>query len=316
MSPQLAFLLVTFVSVLGIGLAITYALNPGATRERMRRITGNEKTGTLGGTWIEKVVKAGGPLARLSVPDEGWESAPSRVRFMNAGLRDPAAPVLYFAAKTALALLFPVLGFLALSISGARISGQGQMLLLIVAAATGYYLPNVVLAYLVRMRQREIFESLPDAIDLMTVCVEAGLGLDAALLRVADEAELTSRPLAEELRLVSLELRAGASKDKALRNFALRTGVDEVDTFVAMLVQAERFGTSIADSLRVHSEDLRTKRRMRAEEAANKIAVKLVFPLITCIFPAMLVVLAGPAVIRIYRVLLPAMKAGAERGGP
>jgi len=316
MSPQLAFLLVTFVSVLGIGLAITYALNPGATRERMRRITGKERTGTLGGTWIEKVVKAGGPLAKLSVPDEGWESAPSRVRFMNAGLRDPAAPVLYFAAKTALAVVFPVLCFLALSISGARISGQGQMLLLIVAAATGYYLPNVVLAYLVRMRQREIFESLPDAIDLMTVCVEAGLGLDAALLRVADEAELTSRPLAEELRLVSLELRAGASKDKALRNFALRTGVDEVDTFVAMLVQAERFGTSIADSLRVHSEDLRTKRRMRAEEAANKIAVKLVFPLITCIFPAMLVVLAGPAVIRIYRVLLPAMKAGAERGGP
>jgi tight adherence protein C len=113
--------------------------------------------------------------------------------------------------------------------------------------------------------------------------------------------------LAEELHLVTLELRAGASKEKALRNFALRTGVEEVDSLVAMLVQSERFGTSIADSLRVHSESLRTKRRLRAEEAAAKIPVKLTFPLIVGIFPAMLIVLAGPAIIRIARVLLPTL---------
>ena len=285
-------------------------LNPGATRERVRDIAGPEAKATASGAWIERVVKLSGPLAKLSVPDEGWETAPLRVRFMNSGFRDPAAPLAFFAAKTALAVAFPILCFLAVIWSGAKLTGPGLMLALIVAAAVGYYLPNLVLSHMIYLRKREIFESLPDAIDLMTVCVEAGLGLDAALIRVAEESELTSRPLAEELRLVSLELRAGASKEKALRNFALRTGVDEVDAFVAMLIQAERFGTSIADSLRVHSDALRTKRRQRAEEAANKIAVKLVFPLILCIFPAMLVVLAGPAVIRIIRVLLPAMKAG------
>ena len=160
------------------------------------------------------------------------------------------------------------------------------------------------------MRQREIFESFPDALDLLTVCVEAGLGLDAALQRVADEMQLKSLALSEELSLVTMELRVGASKPHALRNLALRTGVEDVDTLVAMLVQAERFGTSIADSLRVHAETLRTKRRLRAEERAAKIALKLLFPLIFCIFPTLLLVLLGPGFIQIYRILLPTLVGG------
>jgi tight adherence protein C len=305
MSPQLIFLGVVFTAVLGVGLIVTYALTPDLTRERLRQFVPAGAGRAFRGDWIEKVVKLTGPLARLSVPEDGWETAPLRVRFMTAGLRDRSAPPAYFAAKTVLALAFPALLFASIRASDWRPGTEALLFLMLIAATAGYYLPNLVLARMVFLRKREIFENLPDAIDLLTVCVEAGLGLDAALVRVADETVLTSRALAEELRLVSLELRAGASKEKALRNLALRSGVDEVDALVAMLVQADRFGTSIADSLRVHSDGLRTKRRLRAEEAAAKIGVKLVFPLIFGIFPAMLVVLAGPAVIRIYRQLFP-----------
>ena len=132
--------------------------------------------------------------------------------------------------------------------------------------------------------------------------------MDAALARVAQEIGMKSEILAEELQLVTLELRAGSAKDKALRNLALRTGVEDVDSLVTLLIQAERFGTSIAASLRVQSDQLRTKRRQRAEETAAKIALKLLFPLIFFIFPSLMVVLMGPAILQIYRVLLPAMK--------
>ena len=197
--------------------------------------------------------------------------------------------------------------YLGLNVGAGRLQGSSLLMWLLVAAAAGYYLPNQLLRVRVKQRQREIFESFPDALDLMTVCVEAGLAIDAALGRVAQEISLRSAVLSEELKLVTLELRAGNPKDRALRNLALRTGVDDVDALVAMLIQAERFGTSVADSLRVQSETLRTKRRQRAEEAAAKIALKLLFPLIFFIFPSLLVVLMGPAFIQIYRVLLPGM---------
>jgi tight adherence protein C len=306
MSPQLVFLTVVFVAVLTVGLLAAWYFHPDAMRERLRSIAAPAAPSIEGhAQWVEKVVKLTGPLAKLSVPEEGWESAPLRIRFMNAGLRDDWVLVAYFAAKTVLALVLPAVVFVAITGAGRHPTTEALLLTLLVTAAIGYYLPNLLLANAVRLRKREIFENLPDAIDLMTVCVEAGLGLDAALVRVAEETALSSQALAEELRLVSLELRAGASKEKALRNFALRSGVEEVDALVAMLVQADRFGTSIADSLRVHSDGLRTKRRLRAEEAAAKIGVKLVFPLIFGIFPAMLVVLAGPPIIRIVRQLYP-----------
>jgi tight adherence protein C len=180
-----------------------------------------------------------------------------------------------------------------------------MLLILLSAGAVGYYLPNAVLSRLVFIRQREIFETFPDAADLLLVCVEAGLGLDAALVKVAEEMRLKSEALAEELHLVNLELRAGSSREKALRNLALRTGVEEVNTFATMLIQTDRFGTSIGDSLRVFSDELRTKRQMRAEEIAAKIPLKLLFPLVFCIFPSLLLVLLGPAFIQVYRILLP-----------
>ena len=150
-------------------------------------------------------------------------------------------------------------------------------------------------------------EALPDALDLMTVCVEAGLGLDAAMSRAASEIGLRSQALADELNLVALELRMGVKREHALRNLALRSGVDDISSFVAMLVQSDRFGTNVADALRVQAETMRTHRRLRAEETAAKIPLKLLFPLIFFIFPSLMLVLMGPAMISIYRTLLPAM---------
>jgi len=204
----------------------------------------------------------------------------------------------------------PMLGLVATASTPAFQQESAMFAMLAVLAAIGYYIPNILLSRKVATRQRTVFEEFPDVIDLLTVCVEAGLGLDAALMRVADELALRCPVLADELQLMLLELRSGFSKEKALGNLSLRTGVEDVDKFASMLIQADRFGTSLGESLRVLSDMLRTKRRMRAEEQAAKIALKLLFPLIFTIFPTLLLVLLGPAFIQIYRVLLPTMAGG------
>jgi tight adherence protein C len=252
--------------------------------------------------WVERVAHAARPLTRLSVPEEGWEKSALRTRFMNAGWRNPAAPTLYFASKTVLALSLPALVGLVLAFVPATLAGSSTMFLLLFAATCGYYLPNAILDRVVKRRKRDIFENIPDALDLLTVCVEAGLSLERAFSKVAAEIHIKSVILAQELQLVLMETRAGFSKEKALRNFALRVGLDDVDSLVAMLIQSERFGTSIGDALRVYSESLRAKRRIVAEEAAAKIGLKLLFPLIFCIFPTLLMVLLGPAGIQITKL--------------
>ena len=306
---QMGFLALVFFAVLGGAFGVMRL----STRDAVQgRIDDLSQGGALGGgpqrkPLIEHIAKLTSPLARLSLPDDNWERSAIRTRFIMAGFRQPSAPLVYFAAKTILALLLPLLLFMALSSSGKQQDFHVLLLYLLAAATLGTYLPNLVLRSAITRRQREIFESFPDALDLMTICVEAGLGVDAALARVAAEIGLASPVLSEEMTLVTLELRAGATKEKALRNLALRTGVEDVDALVSMLIQAERFGTSIAASLRIQSDLLRSKRRMRAEETAAKIGLKLLFPLIFFIFPALMVVLMGPAMIQIYRVLLPAM---------
>ena len=177
--------------------------------------------------------------------------------------------------------------------------------LALLAAAIGYVVPAMLLARVAKKRQHRIQLSLPDALDLLVVSVEAGLGLDQALARVGQELASAHPDLSSELRLVNLELLAGTGRADALRNLADRTGVDDLRSLVAMLVQTDKFGTSVANSLRVYSETLRTKRRQRAEEAAAKTGVKMVFPLVLCIFPAIWVVTIGPAAIKFIRVLVP-----------
>jgi tight adherence protein C len=171
------------------------------------------------------------------------------------------------------------------------------------AGVLGYVLPAFYIAARIKSRQKQMQKALPDALDLLVVCVEAGLGLNQALVRVSEEIERVSTVLSEQIGLVNLEIRAGTPRDEALRNLADRTGLEDIRSLVAMLIQTDRFGTSIAQALRVQSETLRTKRRQRAEEAAAKTTIKLVFPLVLFIFPAMFVVILGPALIQIFEVL-------------
>ncbi|GAB2880822.1 type II secretion system F family protein [Uliginosibacterium flavum] len=309
---QITFLALVFISVFGMVAFFLGIISPSETRQRLLLVGSHPSDYNVlkkpRHAWFDRLTKVFTPLSDLSVPDEGWEKSGIRMRFLNAGIRNASAPLVYFSAKTVLALAFPLTAYMLLSMGSPTLPITTLMPILLLVATIGYYLPNAILSHMIALRQREIFESFPDALDLMTVCVEAGLGVDAALSRVAVDIEQRSEVLSEELRLVGLELRAGSDRERALRNLAARTGVAEVDGLVAMLVQADRFGTSIASTLRIHSQMLRTKRRQRAEEAAAKIALKLLFPLIFCIFPSLLLVLMGPAFVHIYRILLPSLQ--------
>lgn len=295
--------LLVFASVsLAVG-ALFLWVAPTRTEERLRAAT--VEPGAQG-NWTEALVKVVGPFAGLAMPEGGWEDSPLRLRFLRAGLRRRDMHLVYFGAKFLLPLLLAFAAFLTLGgLGGLR--GLALAWSVLALALVGCYLPNLLLASRVRLRQREIFENFPDAADLMTVCVEAGLGLDAAFARVADEMRRKSIALAEELHLVVLEMRAGGARAQALRNLALRTGLDETATFAAMLTQAERFGTGVGESLRVFSDDLRHKRQIRAEEKAAKLPTKMLVPLVLCIFPSVIMVILGPAVIQILRTLLPMM---------
>ena len=309
MNPiQLVFLGLVFVVVVALCLGASALLRPNVARQRLIGLVADtpQRPQAKDG-WLRWVAKLTQPISKLSMPEEGFEKSSIRLRFAHAGIRNAAAAPAFFGVKTLLTLGLPLLGFVLLTLSGSPLTGNTLLLAMLALAALGYYGPNLVLSQRVAARQRDIFESFPDALDLMTVCVEAGLGTEAAMMRVAEDLQFKSPALADELRIVNLELRAGADRERALRNLAIRTGVEEVDGFVSMISQAERFGTSIAASLRIHSDMLRTRRRQRAEEAAAKIALKLLFPLIFCIFPSLMVVLMGPAMIQIYRVLLPSM---------
>lgn len=309
---QIAFLFLVFLAVTGIVVFVMMYVVPSAAQERLREFVPEGKRGKESDVtpWVDRAAKLTERFAKLSIPEEGWEESGIRTRFMNAGIHNASAPSIYFGVKTLLAIGGPGLVYLYFVATGTKVELNTTLLVLLLVATIGYYLPNLILSRLVMVRQREIFETFPDALDLMTVCVEAGLGVEAAIDRVAGDIRHKSEVLSEELSLVGLELRAGSDRERALRHLANRTGVDEVEAWVALIIQAERFGTSIASALRIHSEMLRTKRRQRAEEAAAKIALKLLFPLIFCIFPSLLLVLLGPAFIQIYRVLLPTMGGG------
>jgi tight adherence protein C len=301
---QIIFLVIVFLVAAGVAVAALLVFSPLALRERLTEVVEPTEAApdpvAIG--WVEKVAHVAQPFSRLSLPEEGWEKSPLRTRFMNAGWRNASVPSLYFAAKTVLVLALPAIVALcgAFALNGPQ---KGFMYLLLLVAGIGYYLPNAVLAHKAAVRCRDIFENFPDALDLLTVCVEAGLSLERALAKVAGEIHIKSVALAQELQLALMEMRAGFTKERALRNLALRSGVEDVDTLVAMLIQSERFGTSMGDSLRIHSDNLRSKRSVLAEEAAAKIALKLLFPLIFCIFPTLMLVLIGPAGIQVYRMM-------------
>ena len=239
-------------------------------------------------------------LKRLGerLPKSPAELGKIQLRLVQAGYRRNDAVAIFLGIRFGCALV-------AFMLVATPVVMRPNLGLALLAAAMGYMVPGMLLARLGARRQHRIRLSLADALDLLVVSVEAGLGLDQAMARVGQELAFAYPDLSGELRLVNLELLAGTPRSDALRNLAERTGVDDLRSLVAMLVQTDKFGTSVANSLRVFSETLRTKRRQRAEEAAAKTGVKMVFPLVLCIFPAVWVVTLGPAAIKFVQVLGP-----------
>ena len=224
------------------------------------------------------------------VPKSPKEMSALRRRMTTAGYRSPTAAVFYALAEAVLPFVF---GAAALFVFG-----FSSWFYALLGAGLGFSLPSVWLGRQTAKRQKQIRNGLPDALDLMIVCIEAGSSIDQSILKASDELDLPYPALAEELRLVTTEMRAGKPRLEAFKNFASRTKVDEVRSLVAMLIQTDKFGTSVAQALRTHADVARTKRRQNAEERAAKIGVKLVFPLVFCLFPALYVAILGPAVVQ------------------
>jgi tight adherence protein C len=245
------------------------------------------------------------PIAQLAAPTGEEEKSRLRLRLANAGYRRETALQAFLAAKVILAFV-TLLGFLWLNASLVR-PLPNAMLLGTIFCAIAFYAPNVWLSGRVTSRQRAVERALPDALDLLVTCVEAGLALDAAVLRVAGELRLAHPVLAEELELTHLEVKAGMPRVDAFRRLAQRTGVDDLKQLAATLTQTEMFGTSIGIALRVQAEGMRVRRMQRAEERAAMVAVKMTMPLVFCILPSLFAVIIGPGVVNIAEKLLPNM---------
>lgn len=242
-------------------------------------------------------------LSKLSLPEDGWQNSDLRLRFIRAGFRDRAVAQMYFAIKSALAFGLPVIVAGSLLLFSPATPALEVIMYALICMAIGYFIPDAIMKYRTTARAQEIQKALPDLMDLLVVCVEAGLGLEAALTRVSRDIGRTSPKLAEELFLTTLEIRAGGGRIDALKNMALRVNLEDLDGLIAMLVQSDKFGTSLADALRIHSDNTRVRRAQRAEEYAAKIPVKILFPLVCFIFPSLMIVLGGPAVIRLMAAL-------------
>ena len=246
-------------------------------------------------------------LGRMNQPSNTEEVRTTRRQLTNAGYRGRNAPLYFVGSK----LLFAFIIVLLLSMLPAKALGFPSASKLtffyVVAAACGYYAPVLWLRRAIDARKDSLRRAIPDALDLMVVCVEAGLGLDQAIGRVGQEVKRSHPELSDEINLLAMELRTGVTRQEALRNLAHRTDLEEVRNLVAILVQTDRFGTSIGQALRVHADSMRTTRRLKAEELAAKLPVKLLLPLIFFIFPSIFIVVIGPACIKMVRILLPTL---------
>jgi tight adherence protein C len=245
-----------------------------------------------------------GKIGRRASVTKVEDYSASRLKFLRAGIRHENALAVHWGVKIFLTVMFPAAFLLARTLVLTTLSYQVSMAVTVLCALLGFYLPDIWLHHKAEERRQKILQSLPDAMDLLVICVEAGMGLDGAINKVAQELGMGSPELSEELQLMNLELRAGKQRTDALKNLALRTNLDEIGSLTTLLVQTDKFGTSLADALRVYSDSYRTQRYQRAEEMAAKLPVKMVIPLIFCIFPSLFLVILGPAAINIYRVLI------------
>ena len=287
----------TFLATAVVCVSLFYAFSSGESGvvQRLSQLAhapGTERQQAFAEKQKERVEEV---LVSVGKMVPGGTASRSQLMIIRAGYRSANAIL----AVRGLKVLFPIA-----LVGGVFFTGLylfNPLMILGGALLAGIVLPEAWILWRVSARQLHLRRGLPDALDLLVICVEAGLGLDQAMMRVSEELRVVHRELSEELQLVNLEMRVGKTRIEALRELARRTGVDEIKTLVAMLAQTERFGTSISQSLRVHSDDLRTRRRQRAEEASAKTSVKMVFPLVLFIFPALMIVILGPAILIIMR---------------
>ena len=318
-NPALKFALLTALFVLVAGFAYAGAGYLDARRSTRKRLLSggsateesallatslrSENASTAWLTLVNNIEKAG-----LSLADTKDEAL--RRRLAAAGFTASYAPRVYTLVRLALVIGLPVLALILFWIGGSSPGLFKLYLTLMISAAVGLYLPSLLVRAKADRREREIVNAFPDALDLMLVCVEAGLALEAAFDRVGREMSLSHPLLAEQIGIVVLELRAGRSREDALRRMADRSGADEIRAFATLLIQSTKLGTSVGQTLRVYASEMRERRRMRAEEKAHRLPVLLSIPLVACMLPVMIGVLMLPAVIRVVRTLIPALHGG------
>jgi tight adherence protein C len=293
------------VAVVGVGGALWALVNPQRTAaDRLSEMGGPAMEGTSS-IKSQRLQSLTNTAARLAVSDEE-QLAALRKRLLQAGYRDRNAVEIYSAVRTVGAVVLAIAAFPFVATKGALwIVGSA-----LVGAAAGYYLPAILVTNTWQKRQTDLMQAFPDALDLLVSCVEAGLGLDAAFRRVAEEMESAAPELSRELQLVTVEVNAGVPRSEALRHLSDRTGLEDINSLVNVLIQAERFGTSVSRALRVHSEHVRVKRMQRAEEKAAQVSPKLTIAMILFILPCLVIILIGPALINVKNVLMPAMNGG------
>lgn len=313
---RLALLALVFIIVVAMVILVSNTLaRRAATRARLEEVRGTQvrltdsaslRGDTLAKGWhklTEFIEKSG-----ISLVDTQGETL--RARLVAAGYNSPLAPKLFTAVRLGMLVLLPALFVSMIFLGGTEVSPFKLYLVGVALAIFGLYAPNLFISAKADRRREAIVNGFPDSLDLMLVCVEAGLGMEAAFDRVGREM-LHSHPLvAQMLSVVTLELRAGSTREEALRNMASRTQVTEIRSFSTLLIQSDKLGSSIGETLRVYASEMREKRRMRAEEKAHRLPVLLSVPLVACMLPVMIGVLMLPAIIRVLRELLPAMSGG------
>lgn len=302
-----ALAVTTFLATVLILFALVYAFTPGdsavaARLERLRNSLPRDDDEKFSRKQKDRARDLLTKVGSLLPDAAGKQANKAQILMMRAGYRSSDAML----AMRGMNVISPVALVLFVLLTG--IYRYNPVFIVLIAAILGYMLPGFWLSWRVRVRQRRLRLALPDGLDLLVICVEVGLGLDQSILRVAQELRIIHPELSEELQMVNLEMRVGKTRVEALRELARRTGLEDLKSLVAMLIQTERFGTSIAQSLRIHSDELRTRRRQRAEEMSAKTTVKMVPALVLFIFPALMVVILGPAVIELMRQLMPALK--------
>jgi len=288
-------------------------------REREQQTAITEKVKEFSGMAQAEIAQDGielpaQPLARLFArviryfgnllkPRKKEEISLIQRRFLRAGVRRRNALIVFFGFKAVCAICLSMGFVVAIILFRPKVPLMGAMLLVILLSLVGFYLPNLWLYLKTSRRQDAFLQGFPDALDLLAVCAEAGMGLDAAIKRVGEEMRLSNKVLSDEFGMLNLEMRAGKERKEAMKSLADRVNLEDVSSWVSLLIQTDRLGTSISQALKIQSDSLRTKRSQRLEEIAAKVPVKLLFPTILCIFPSLFVVILGPAAIRILRIM-------------